>query len=61
MNGMQNMSSSMTGKWLGPCKPGQKHGSMTTSGMPGMSPGGEFKMDAETMNRMRQMQAQYGR
>jgi hypothetical protein len=58
MQGMQTMSSSMTGKWLGPCKPGQKHGSMTMSGMPGMGSGGEFKMDAETMKRLQQ---QYGR
>jgi hypothetical protein len=61
MNGMQSMSSTMTGKWLGPCKPGQKHGSMTMSGMPGMGPGGEFKMDPEMMKRMQQMQQQYGR
>lgn len=58
MQGMQTMSSTMTGKWLGPCKPGQKHGSVTMSGMPGMSPGGEFRMDPETMKRMQQ---QYGR
>lgn len=61
MHGMQSTSSTMTGKWLGPCKPGQKHGSMTMSGMPGMGPGGEFRMDAETMKRMREMQQQYGR
>jgi hypothetical protein len=61
MQGMQTMSSTMTGKWLGPCKPGQKHGSMTMSGMPGVGPGGEFKMDPEMMKRMQQMQQQYGR
>ena len=61
MQGMQTMSSTMTGKWLGPCKPGQKHGSMTMSGMPGMGPGGEFKIDPEMMKRMQQMQQQYGR
>lgn len=58
MNGMRTLSSTMAGKWLGPCKPGQKHGSMTMSGMPAMGAGGEFKMDAETMKRMQQ---QYGR
>lgn len=58
MHGMQTMSSSMTGKWLGPCKPGQAHGSMTLSGMPGMGPGGEFRLDPETMKRMQQ---QFGR
>ena len=61
MNGIQTMSSTMTGKWIGPCKPGQQHGSVTMSGMPGMGPGGEFRMDAETMKRMQQMQQQYER
>jgi len=58
MHGMQTTASTMTGKWLGPCKPGQKHGSVTMSGMPGMGPGGNFKMDPEMMKRMQQ---QYGR
>ena len=61
MQGMRSTSSTMSGKWLGPCKPGQKHGSMTMSGMPAMGPGGQFKMDPETMKRMQQMQQQYGR
>jgi Protein of unknown function (DUF3617) len=61
MQGMQTTSSVTTGKWLGPCKPGQKHGSMTVSGMPEMGPGGEFKMDPEMMKRMQQMQQKYGR
>ncbi|MHB1187522.1 DUF3617 domain-containing protein [Thiobacillus sp.] len=58
MQGMQTLSSTMTGKWLGPCKPGQQHGSVTMSGM---GPGGEFRMDPEMMKRMQQMQQQYGR
>lgn len=57
MQGMRTMQSTMTGKWLGPCKPGQQHGAVTMSGMPGMGAGG-FKMDAETMQRLQQ---QYGR
>lgn len=61
MQGMQTASSVTTGKWLGPCKPGQKHGSMTVSGMPGMGPGGDFKVDPEMMKRMQQMQQQYSR
>lgn len=61
MHGMRSTSSTMTGRWLGPCKPGQKHGSMTMSGMPGMAPGGEFKLDPEMMKRMQQMQQQYSR
>jgi hypothetical protein len=58
MNGMQTLSSTMTGKWLGPCKPGQTHGSVT---MPGMGPGAGFRMDPEMMKRMQQMQEQYAR
>ncbi len=54
MNGMQTISSTMTGKWLGPCKPGQKHGSMV---MKGMGPGG-MNIDPEMMKRLQQ---QYGR
>lgn len=58
MNGMQSMSSTMTGKWLGACKPGQKHGSMVMQGMPGMGPGGQMNMDPEMIKRLQQ---QYGR
>jgi hypothetical protein len=56
MQGMQTLSSTMTGKWLGPCKPGQTHGSVTLSGMPGMPPGAGFRMDPEMMKRIQQMQ-----
>lgn len=56
MHGMQTLSSTMTGKWIGPCKPGQTHGSVTLSGIPGMSPGAEFRMDPEMMKRIQQMQ-----
>jgi hypothetical protein len=61
MQGMQTTSSVATGKWLGACRPGQKHGSMTVSGVPGMGPGGEFQLDPEMMKRMQQMQQQYSR
>lgn len=61
MDGMQTMSSTTTGKWLGPCKPGQKHGSMVMQGMPAMGPDGQMQIDPETMKRMQQMQQQYGR
>lgn len=60
MNGMQTMSSTMTGKWIGPCKPGQTHGATSVTGVPGM-PGGEFQIDPEMMKRMQQMQQQHGR
>lgn len=58
MNGMQSMSSTMTGKWLGACKPGQKHGSVVMQGMPGMGSGGQMNIDPEMMKRLQQ---QYGR
>lgn len=45
----------MRGKWLGACKPGQQHGSMSMSGM-GAGAGAGFKMDPEMMKRMQQMQ-----
>jgi hypothetical protein len=61
LQGMQSLSSTMTGKWLGPCKPGQTHGSVTLSGMPGMAPGAGFRMDPEMMKRMQQIQQQYMR
>lgn len=61
MNGMQTLSSITTGRWLGPCKPGQKHGSMVMPGMPGMGLGGQMQLDPEMMKRMQQMQQQYGR
>ena len=51
MEGISTMASIVTGTWLGACKPGQTHGSVT---MPGMGPGGEFKMDPEMMKRMQQ-------
>lgn len=55
MHGMQTASSTMSGKWLGACKPGQQHGSMSMSGM-GAGAGAGFKMDPEMMKRMQQMQ-----
>ena len=58
MNGMQTLSSTMSGKWLGACKPGQKHGSVVMQGMPGMGPGGQMNIDPEMMRRLQQ---QYGR
>lgn len=58
MNGMQTMSSTMSGKWLGACKPGQKHGSVVMQGMPGMGSGEQMNIDPEMMRRLQQ---QYGR
>lgn len=52
MHGMQTLSSTMTGKWLGPCKPGQTHGSVT---LPGIGPDAGFKLDPEMMQRMQQI------
>ncbi|MDP1925459.1 MAG: DUF3617 family protein [Thiobacillus sp.] len=61
MEGISTMDSTMSGKWLGACKPGQTHGSVTLSGMPGRGADGAFKMDPEMMKRMQQMQQQYSR
>lgn len=58
MHGMARSHMVMTGRWLGPCKPGQKHGAMSLSGMPG---GGQFNLDADTLKQMEKLQQQYGR
>jgi len=34
MHGMRESSSNMEARWLGPCKPGQKHGDISMPGMP---------------------------
>jgi hypothetical protein len=34
MHGMRESSSTMEARWLGPCKPGQKHGDISMPGMP---------------------------
>lgn len=60
MMGMATSSSVATGKWLGPCKPGQKPGAVSYPRMPGM-PMGDYPMDPVMMKRMQQMQQQYGR
>jgi hypothetical protein len=57
MHGMAQSHTSMTGKWLGPCKQGQAPGSMSIKGMPG---GGNFQMTPEMMKQMKKMQQQYG-
>lgn len=58
VNGMQVVSSTLAGKWLGPCKPGQKHGTVV---MQGMGPGGQMRVDPDMLQHMQQMQQQYGR
>lgn len=58
MHGMAIAKSVMSGRWLGPCKPGQKHGAMVMSGMPG---GGQFNLDPEMLKQMEKMQQQYRR
>ncbi len=58
--GIHVLSSSVTRKWLGAGKPGQKHGLVTLTGIP-RGPGGEFRIDPEMMKRMQQMQQSIGR
>ena len=55
MYGMVKTNTVMHGKWLGPCKPGQTHGSMTFSGPPG---GGVGKIDPEMLQQLQKMQQQ---
>jgi hypothetical protein len=52
MHGMAQSHTVMTGRWLSPCKPGQTHGAMSISGLPG---GGQFNLDPETLKRMQKM------
>jgi hypothetical protein len=58
MHGMASTSSVMTGKWLGPCKPGQHHGSVVMNGMQGM-PAAGYKMDPDLLKRMQQQYGQH--
>lgn len=58
MHGMDSTQATMSGRWLGPCKPGQKHGSMVMTGMPGAA---EYGIDPEMLEQMRKMQERYGR
>ena len=57
MHGMSQSHAVMDGKWLGPCKPGQKPGSVTVMGMPN---GGNFQLSPEMLKQMQKMQQQYG-
>lgn len=61
MRDMESLSSTMSGTWLGACKPGQQHGAVTLTGVPGMGPGGELRIDPALIERIRQMQQQFGR
>jgi len=58
MHGMARSHTVVTGRWLGACKPGQTHGSMTFSGMPG---GGKYNIDPEMLKQMQKMQQQQGK
>lgn len=58
LHGMAQTRTSMSGRWLGACKPGQKHGSMTMMGMPA---NGQFKLDPDTIRQMQKLQQQYAR
>lgn len=52
MFGKAKMQTVMTGKWLGPCKAGQRHGSMSVVGLPG---GMEMPGDPEMLRQMQKM------
>jgi len=50
--GMQETRSTLEARWLGACKPGQKPGDVTMTGMPGMP--GNMNMDDMMKNMPRQ-------
>ncbi len=49
LDGRAEMSMVGQGRWLGPCKPGQKPGDVVLPGMPG-APGGQQLMPEQLMN-----------
>lgn len=53
MHGMAQNHTVMTGKWIGPCKPGQTPGMVSISGMLG---GGNYQITPEMIQRMKKMQ-----
>jgi Protein of unknown function (DUF3617) len=63
LEGMAEMRMVSQGKWLGPCKPGQRHGDVSMPGMPAMPamPGGQ-RMPQEMMNdpRLRELMKRQG-
>ena len=57
MEGMAEMRMVSQGKWLGPCKPGQKHGDVVMPGMPG---GNKSLQDMMNDPRMRELMKRQG-
>lgn len=53
MHGMAKSHTVMDGRWLGPCKPGQGHGAVSISGMPG---GGSMNIDPEMLKALQKRQ-----
>lgn len=52
MHGMARSHMVMEGRWLGPCKAGQKHGDVMMPGLPG---GGQFAIDPEALRQMQKL------
>ena len=61
LEGMAEMRMVSQGKWLGPCKPGQKHGDVEMPGMPGMPGGNKSLQDMMNDPRLRDLMKQQGR
>lgn len=57
IEGMAEMRMVSQGKWLGPCKPGQKHGDVVMPGMPG---GNKSLQDMMNDPRMRELMKRQG-
>ena len=52
MHGMEKTHSVVTAKWLGPCKPGQTHGTTIISGMGAKGGTAPLQIDPEAMKKM---------
>jgi len=56
-HGLSQSHAVMTGKWVGPCKTGQKNGDVSVMGMPS---GGNMQISPEMMKQMQKLRQQYG-
>ena len=60
LEGMSEMRMVSQGRWLGACKPGQKHGDVVMPGMPGMVPGSKGMQDMMNDPRLRELMQRHG-
>lgn len=60
LEGMSEMRMVSQGRWLGACKPDQKHGDVVMPGMPGMVPGSKGMQDMMNDPRLRELMQRHG-